>query len=194
MLRRRRVDYDRVVTNAMHRFWRHGYWGTSMKDLLDSIGVGRGSLYSTLRSSKRGLFERALELYLGQTREGLAQVAEGSASPRRTIAQMFETAVDVAVESGSRDGCFLVNTALDVAPHDRHVAGMVGRAFQEIEDTFRILVERGQAAGEIPRDADAGRIARALLSLMITLRVFSRSRPEESVLRTIQDDAEALLT
>ena len=34
---------------------------------------------------------------------------------------------------------------------------------------------------------------RALLSLMISLRVFSRSFPEEPLLRSIKHDAEALL-
>ena len=65
------------------------------------------------------------------------------------------------MEEGSRDGCFMINTSQEVAPHDQEVAQLVARAFKEIEDAFRSLVERGQAAGEIARDTDADRTARA---------------------------------
>ena len=55
------------------------------------------------------------------------------------------------------------------------------------------MIEKGQGDGEIPRDVTAGRTAQALLALFIGLRVLSRSRPEPQLLRSLADQAAALL-
>ena len=47
---------------AMRLFWVHGYKATSIQDLVDGMGIGRGSLYGTF-GGKRSLFMRALRYY-----------------------------------------------------------------------------------------------------------------------------------
>ena len=98
-----------------------------------------------------------------------------------------------ALEDSTRNGCFLVNTALELSPHDREVADLVAAGLTRIENGFRALIEQGQNAGEISRSVDPGHTARSLLGLMIGLQVLARSRPEESLLRAIKHQAEALL-
>ena len=70
---------------------------------------------------------------------------------------------------------------------------IVARAFAGMEVFLRDAIERGQACGEIPRKADPGATARALLALFLGLRVLARSRPEEELLRDISHQAEVLL-
>ena len=48
---------DEALTKAMNAFWARGYEATSMQDLVDCMGIGRGSLYAAF-GDKRRLFLR----------------------------------------------------------------------------------------------------------------------------------------
>ena len=58
----KQFDSDKALTDAMNIFWSRGYESTSMQDLVDSMGINRGSLYATF-GSKRSLFLQALRHY-----------------------------------------------------------------------------------------------------------------------------------
>ena len=193
MPRPKTFDIDDALMKAMDVFWVHGYTATSMQDLVDAMGIGRGSIYGTF-GGKRALFLKALRHYDRVYREAWFGERARSSSPRQAVLDVFEGAIAVAVEDGSRDGCLLVNTALELSPHDGEIAAIVANAFTEAEAFFRSMIERGQAGGEIPTEVDPVSAARSLLSLFIGLRVLSRSRPEEALLRSIAHQAEALLS
>jgi TetR/AcrR family transcriptional repressor of nem operon len=185
-------DANEALTNAMHAFWSRGYEATSISDLVGCMGVNRGSLYATF-GDKRSLFLRALRQYGAvHLHDWVAALAQMH-SPRDAIIAAFEQAVGAAVEGGSRDGCFLINTALELSPHDAEVSEFVGSCLVEMETFFRDRIEQGQAAGEIPDHVAPVDTARSLLSLFVAIRVFSRSRPEEPLLRSVASQAEALL-
>jgi TetR/AcrR family transcriptional repressor of nem operon len=46
-------DYERALDKATRLFWKDGYAGTSLRDLLKVIGIGEGSFYNTLKSKKQ---------------------------------------------------------------------------------------------------------------------------------------------
>ena len=46
-------DYEQALDQATWLFWKNGYSGTSLRDLLKIIGIGEGSFYNTLKSKKR---------------------------------------------------------------------------------------------------------------------------------------------
>jgi TetR/AcrR family transcriptional repressor of nem operon len=46
-------DYDRALERATWLFWKSGYAGTSLRDLLKIMDIGEGSFYNTLKSKKR---------------------------------------------------------------------------------------------------------------------------------------------
>jgi TetR/AcrR family transcriptional regulator, transcriptional repressor for nem operon len=81
-----------------------------------------------------------------------------------------------------RKGCFLVNAALEVAPHDKDLARAVHGYFDEIKGFLRRHMELAQAKGEIGSAIDAELYATHLLSLLMGLRVLARCCPEPSLL------------
>ena len=191
MGRPKEFDEHEALMKAMRLFWVHGYKATSIQDLVDGMGIGRGSLYGTF-GGKRSLFMRALRHYDREREEYLAQLAEEK-EPREAVLATFEGVVDSVLSNGGRDGCFLVNTALELAAHDTEIASVVASAFAGSEDFFRMMIERGQAARAIPNNVDAPMTARALLTLLLGLFVLSRSRPETVLLRSVVQQADALI-
>jgi TetR/AcrR family transcriptional repressor of nem operon len=57
MARIREFDYEKAMERAMHLFWKTGYANTSLRDLLEAMGIGEGSFYNTFKSKKNAYLE-----------------------------------------------------------------------------------------------------------------------------------------
>lgn len=190
MPRSKQFEPEQALSSAMSAFWRHGYDATSMEDLMDCMGIGRASIYNAF-GNKRALFLSALEYYV--CNGGALQGVPMPDSPRLAIMTAFRTIVERAVTGESCDGCLVVNTALELAPHDDEIAQIVNGIFVQQEALFRTFLERAMACGEVPQTLDPSRTAQALLALSIAVLVLARSRPDEPLLRSIEHQVEALL-
>lgn len=188
----KQFDSDDALMRAMEAFWARGYEATSMQDLVSCMRINRGSLYATF-GDKRTLFLAALRRYDARHREDWLSALRQTSGPKAAILTAFDDAVAAALGRKGRRGCFLVNTALELSPHDKQVAAIVADGFTETEAFFRKTIEAGQAAREIPKRIDPSETASALLGLFIGLRVLARSRPEAPLLRSIAGQAAALL-
>jgi TetR/AcrR family transcriptional repressor of nem operon len=76
----------------------------------------------------------------------------------------------------------LVNSALEVAPHDAAIAEVVAARLGELEAFFRRCVVAGQRNGSIEVEREASDLARLLLTTVIGLRVLARGHPERELL------------
>ena len=193
MPRKKEFDVDAVLDKAMHAFWKRGYEATSLNDLLDCMQIQRASLYNAF-GDKRSLFLDTLRRYdLLYHRSPLTKRMK-TASPRHAIMTLFQDKVTREQDKVPRFGCFLVNTALELSPHDPEVAEIVGTAIAYLEKHFfRKLIEKSRAIAEIPKSVRPAATARALTSLFIGMVVLARSHPEKVMLQSIANQAEILL-
>ncbi len=188
----RQFDEAEVLDKAMLAFWSRGYEATSIQDLVDCMGLNRGSIYAAF-GDKRQLFLKTLVHYEACHRRAWFESLSRRHSPRTAILSVFEGAIGGALTDRDHSGCFLINTAIELSPHDPEVAKAVAKGLRETEGYFRELIEEGQAAGEIPSQVDPERTARTLLGLLSGLRVLARSRPERPLLEALADQAASLL-
>ncbi len=192
MPRKKAFDIDTAMHKAMEAFWKRGYEATSLDDLLDCMQIQRASLYNAF-GDKRTLFIGTLRRYVILDKADIAKRLRIS-SPRQAILGVFRDTITAVMKHGPSKGCFLINTALELSPHDPEVAEIVGSAFTYMEKQFfRRLIEKGRAIGEIPKSVRPAPTARALLSLFIGLRVLSRCHPEKLLMESIAKQAAILL-
>ena len=181
MARTKEFEPARALTRAMDLFWRRGYEATSVHDLLEEMGIGRGSMYDTF-GDKRALFLAALDRF-EETRVSRAdEILEGSASAVEGIRRLFETTIEGLVSYEPRRGCLMANTAVELAPHDEQVAGRISRYVRRTEDAFERALVRGRATGEIPADKDPKALAHFLVSTLHGVRVLARAGVDRAVL------------
>src|ERR1700744_812019 len=117
MPRPREFDETRALEAAMHCFWRRGYEATSLRDLTTAMGLTAPSLYSAF-GDKQQLFGKALERYLDHTTRGRLQRLEKTMAPKQALQSFFDEIIQHSLKDRERKGCFLVNSALEIAPHD----------------------------------------------------------------------------
>jgi TetR/AcrR family transcriptional repressor of nem operon len=184
-------DEAGALDAAIEQFWHQGYRASSVRELASSMGICGTSLYNSF-GNKRSLFIKALERYLD--RSVRARIGRLRAlPPKQAIRAFFDEIIERSLQDRARRGCLLINSALEVAPHDRKLGVEIARRLTEIEDFFRDRIAAGRADGTIPKKVDADNVARLLLGVLLGLRVLARSRPERALLEGMARPALALL-
>jgi len=192
MARPREFDEVIALEAAIECFWQRGYEATSVRDLAEKMGLSAPSLYNAY-GDKQALYKRALEHYLDHAARALIKQLEGSLPPKQAVRRFIEEIIEHSVSDRERRGCFLINSALEVAPHDRELRAFVADCFAEIEAFFHRSIKAAQAEGEVPRDRVAKDLARLLLGVLLGIRVLARSKPERALLEGVARPALALL-
>jgi len=187
----KQFDVDDTLRKAMEAFWAKGYEATSMQDLVHAMEINPGSIYSTY-GNKRALFIQALGRYRRVFRGWFKAYADEN-SPRGAILAVFERITNDALEKPNYHGCLLVNTALELAPHDKEIGHLVAEGLKETENFFCKMIQDGQAVDEIRKNVDPLKTAYVLVGLLMGLRVLSRGRPERRVLKAITEEAQRVL-
>ena len=184
----KQFNVGEILDKAMQAFWTRGYEAPSMQDLVDRTGVNRASLYATY-GDKRALFLAALHRYDENMRKALIAELQTESSPRDAIRRLFEVFVEQAVTKKDRRGCFLTNTALELATHDVAIGRIVANAQSEIETFFTRMIIKAKELGDVSASLKPVPCARGLLASLLGLVVLSRSRPDPVLLRTVVEDA-----
>lgn len=192
MGRPREFDETQVLNAAVECFWKRGYEATSIRELAGRMGLTGASLYNAF-GDKRALYRRALDHYVCSTFAERVQRIEGSLPPREAIGAFFEEIIRRSLDDSQRRGCLLVNSALEVAPHDAEFRALVTEVMGRIEGFFRRCVQAGQRDGTITAAQPADDLGRMLLAVHVGLRVLARTRPERELLEGMVRPALALL-
>ncbi|MFG2818234.1 TetR/AcrR family transcriptional regulator [Kitasatospora sp. NPDC048365] len=177
MGRPRAFDEDEAVLAAAALFAERGYEGTSVDDLVQGLGVHRGSLYKVF-GSKRGLYLTALRRHLDQDVLPLTAAIGAADGLGPALAQAA-----AAYDSGPAAG-FLLLAAVERAPVDPETAELVAEGLGALE----------AAIGRVPGAAGQPALAEALAAAVLGLRLRSRAsggRPAAGAVLALTDHLRA---
>lgn len=192
MGRPRTFDETKVLDEALACFWSRGYEATSIRDLTDAMGISGPSLYNAF-GDKRELYVEALEHYCRTRTHPLLERIERDHIGVAAIVAFFSEVVERTVGDRERRGCFLVNSALEVAPHDKMMSKVVTAHLDAVRGFLRRQLQSAIASGDVGEAVDPGGSADHLLSVLLGVRVLARSQPERELLeRTIGSALSAL--
>ena len=168
------IDRDQAFRKAGELFWRRGYTATSLNDLLQATGMGKGSFYAAF-GSKEGLFEATLDWY-----------HESSAAARRKVSETHKgigalrefldaTMIEVS-EAKRRRGCLLVNSVIELEGVKPDLHRRARRYLQALEDRCMQYLEEARSAGEIREYVGTTELAALTASLLQGLRVAANAK------------------
>jgi TetR/AcrR family transcriptional repressor of nem operon len=161
MARPRQFDEAAVLNGARNAFRAKGYAATSLQDLMDATGLGKGSLYAAF-GDKRGLYLRVLDRYAAESVSGARAALEG-AEPG--LAALRAYLLDMAHGSATGPSCLLASSTAELAGTDADVGARVGQTFGGLEASFVAAVRRAQVDGDIDPTADAEALGAMLLAV-----------------------------
>ncbi|MFF5081583.1 TetR/AcrR family transcriptional regulator [Actinoplanes sp. NPDC000266] len=166
MARPRGFDEKQVLDAVRDQFWDAGYAATSLEDLMRVSGLGKGSLYAAF-GDKHQLFLRALHSYTHDNHDHLRQAL--AEAPRAV------DALRKILEPGTRRGCLMANSTLELGNADPEVLDHAHRTYETSTALIGDCVARAQREGDLPAGADPIALARALLAAQQGLLFMSRT-------------------
>jgi TetR/AcrR family transcriptional repressor of nem operon len=180
MARTKDFDEEDVLLRAMNLFWLKGYNGTSMQDLVDGLGISRSSLYDTF-GDKHSLFVRSLENYRKISADKMAKMARDASSAKDGICKVLEYSIGELVRDKEHKGCFLVNAAVEMAPHDKEVGDMLCQNDKQMGEYFYEAIRKGQESGEITNAQDARLLSQFIINGIKGIRVTAKSSSDKKL-------------
>ena len=192
MARPRGFDEAAALDAAIECFRGRGYAATSVRDLTACMGIGTTSLYNSF-GDKRALFIKALERYVDRSVRARLRRLESSLAPKDAVRTLIEDVIERSLTDQTRGGCLLINSALEIAPHDPQLGAEIAERLGVIEDFFRRAIIAAQTGGTVPGKLNSSDAARLFLGILLGIRVLARSKPERALLEGVARPALALL-
>ncbi|MEZ5841904.1 MAG: TetR/AcrR family transcriptional regulator [Hyphomicrobiales bacterium] len=190
----RPLEFDKyeVLDRALHVFWRKGYTAASMQDLVIATGINKASIYNSF-GDKEAFFVAVIEHYIENYSRPRGRLLVETEPARQAVANYFESLVRFSVGEGAHLGCLLTNVASEIAPFSPPVEAHVSRVFNMMEGVFLDTILRGQEDGSIKTRLPPIALARMMLNAVQGIRLQSRVRPDEAVLRDVVSVVMAML-
>lgn len=182
--RPREFDEAKVLAAAMDAFWRKGYEATSLVDLTTATGLNKASLYRVF-GDKHQLFMAALKNYADIEFRETTAVISSEVSPLTNIRAVVQKITD---DAGSEKGCMMINSMVELAPHDAEVKQLLQAFGEQRLQAIREMIAQAQQAGEIRPGLDPHKLA---VSLMIAFAgsaaMVKGFMPNEAILQNLAD-------
>jgi TetR/AcrR family transcriptional repressor of nem operon len=182
--RPREFDLDEVLDKAVEMFWSKGYEATSIRDLVESMGIHRASLYVAFGDKQR-LFLAVLDRYRQVVVRKLLDIFDSSPSGKAAIRQFFATVIDHVLNGGPLRGCLITNSAVERGLSDPETAKTVSLCLAQIEEGFYDTLLRARDAGELDAGRDLRALARYLTSSLQGLLVIGKIQTDRSALEDV---------
>ena len=184
MARTREFDEIEVLDKALELFWQKGYTATSANDLVKGLGLSRSSIYSTF-GDKRTLYLRTIDQYKKRYGNAMIQMVEQSNDLLKTIEQLFQMIIEQDINAKVPKGCFLVNSSVEMSPHDEQISRIVCNHEDHIKKALESAILNGQEKGQISKKHSAKSLAPFLYNSISGLRVAMKSKIGKETLNNV---------
>jgi AcrR family transcriptional regulator len=186
--RPRSFDRDAALDAALEVFWRQGYEGTGIADLIKAMGINNApSLYHAF-GSKEQLFTQVLDRYADGPARYIREAMQRPTA-REALEALLHGAADATTDPDHPRGCITVQGALPWSPGAQAAHDELNARRAAGETAIRERLQRALKDGELPADADPESLARYFTTIYQGIAVQAAGGATREQLHQIVDSA-----
>lgn len=136
-------DKEEAIKKAMELFWEKGFEATSLNDLTESIGIGKGSFYATF-NSKRELFNICFDVYRNSNVPFIEQLLGSESNIKRGLQKLLEFNLEQLLNDQKHRGCFLANSCSEIDDGNGNLQVKLVNHYKYIEQLLVNYMKSGQ--------------------------------------------------
>ena len=157
-------DHTEMLETIQSVFWDNGYSATSLDDIMEATGLGKGSLYGAY-GPKQEMYLQAFTDYCDWAVADLEERLRGNDADAIVRLRAY---IQTAAKGGAsaRRGCMLAKGTAEAAGRFPDVDKIIERTFKAMERAIVQCVRQAQSAGDITADRDARTIGVTLLAVV----------------------------
>lgn len=175
--------YPELVKKAQYLFWTKGYKTVSPKELAGHLGVSTSTIYN--KYTKEMLFIDALEDYVLSCSDPVLRDIRESTGGLEAFRLFFNKLIEALLNRTFPRSCLIVNTVVELRNEEPQVTEIYNRYFENMIDSYTIVLKRAYALGEIKQrdriDEYAEFLVGVIFGLGILYKVKSRKELEDYV-------------
>ena len=191
MSRPRKTDHATAVQAARQTFMRHGFAGTSTRQIEDCTGLTRFTL-QTSYGGKLSFFLEVLDAYLDGAEANF--FPDPATTDLEGLAVWFEhLSVPDAMPKMGDKGCMLLNTIEEFKRDGDQIDLRIDRYFDALEGRFSQIVAKAADQKVIADDTDPEERAKILISLLLGISVAIRARTNDAAPQSYTSAAAAMI-
>jgi len=154
-------DYDKAIDKATRIFWKKGYSGTSLRDLLKGMGIGEGSFYNTLKSKKQ-LYLKCLKHYIDTVGRRRFTALFSPASAKEGIRGLFSTVLDELDDPRTPRVCLVVRSVSSDVLAEGDLRKTVQSDMAAFFGAFSERLKSAKDTGELPPEFEPEVVAQLI--------------------------------
>ncbi|WP_373764645.1 TetR/AcrR family transcriptional regulator [Delftia acidovorans] len=151
--RPREFDRDQALERAMLAFWRRGYEGTSMADLVQALGIASARIYAAF-GSKQDLFREAVQRYEAGDGGFADRAMAQEPRVRDALARVLRDAVATYTDDAHPLGCMVVTAATNCAEENEAVDAWLAEHRRQRTQSLIDRLQRALDEGELRAGTD----------------------------------------
>jgi AcrR family transcriptional regulator len=162
-------DKDAALKAAMLLFWKRGFEGTSMADLIHAMGLSPSSIYAAF-GDKQALFALAAKRYV----ENPAQyAARALAEPtlEGVIRALFENTVEFLTTPGHPPACMSLAGATGCSVNATPAKQLMTEIRKQNEAAIKSRLVGARKSGELPKEINVADYTRYLSTILAGLSI-----------------------
>lgn len=137
----------------MLAFWRRGYEGTSMADLVQALGIASARIYAAF-GSKQDLFREAVQHYEAGDGGFADRAMAQEPRVRDALARVLRDAVATYTDDAHPLGCMVVTAATNCAEENEAVAAWLAEHRRQRTQSLIDRLQRALDEGELRAGTD----------------------------------------
>lgn len=155
---------NEALKKATNLFWTKGYEATSLADLTEALGIGKGSFYNTF-GSKRQLFDSCLSIAHENGFKLIKKLLHSENEPLLGIRKYLEMYSESMLKDPHSRGCIITNTSTEMA-HDKGIENFLQEDNQKMKAVIIDYLADSSLADRAEVIADSMLIYRSGVSVM----------------------------
>ncbi len=179
---------EKLLDQGVVMFMEQGYHGTGIQEVVDKVGIPKGSFYNYFKS-KEDFGSKTIIHYSDQFKEFLVSILETSKKDTlKALTQFFDQLTKLFDDKDCRDGCLIGNFAAEISDSSSIGRQTMHKCISEWKDILKEIMMRGQEKKVIRDDISADELADFLLNFLegslIRMKIESDTNPLKQMKKT----------
>lgn len=183
-MRYKEYNKNRVLEKSITLFWKQGFKGCSISNLVTELGVNRFSLYHEF-DNKEGILYESLQLYEKRYCAEKLSILDENGNVENILRNFYFSFLD---ESNLFKGCYFIHIGTEMADHDSMIKKILDEYLKTLYQKIVAMLMRNDFEAKM-----AELLGRHLVGLYCTTMSFCLIHTKEQQLQHINNGIQIIL-
>lgn len=149
--RPRTFDKEEALKKAMYVFWEKGYEGTTMANLIESIGMKAPSIYAAF-GNKDAIFKEVVAHYLPIVADGQLATLNRTPDIFEAVEKTLSECVRLFTSADNPHTCLIMTAAINASPENNEHVESLKKLRKDYKENWESRFERAKKEGQLKSD------------------------------------------